>query len=103
MIYASDTVNTVEDDVTCVTGECYSPCGEISMPPGFDKYREDVVIRRFHIRITEIADLIGIKPKFISLGVFLYYSHNVHHMSNVSRKKLGIRPSRAMGHNFPLE
>ena len=59
MIYASDTVNTIYDDATCTSGECYSLCGEIHTPPGFDKYSADVVIRRFHVKLTEIESLVG--------------------------------------------
>ena len=59
MVYASDTVNTVYDDISCANGDCYSLCGEIDVPAGLDRYRSDVVIRRFNLRLTEVQDLVS--------------------------------------------
>ena len=63
MIYATDIVNTVSEDVACTNGDCYSLCGSISHPPGLDKYKTNVTIRDFYLKLSDIPARISMYYK----------------------------------------
>ena len=54
MLYASDLVQAPYEDYDCYTGNCYATCGSIHKPEGIDSNKKDVIIREFHIKLSDI-------------------------------------------------
>ena len=59
MVYSSDVVNIPSEDSECFSGPCYGICGTVEHPEGLDRWRSDIKIRQFHIRLSEIDSYIG--------------------------------------------
>ena len=59
MIYASDVINQPEEDSECFSGPCYGVCGTVEHPEGLDRWRSDIKIRQWQIKLSEIDSYIG--------------------------------------------
>ena len=59
MIYASDTVNNVNEDPSCTMQDCYGACFSIQPPPGLQPSSDGEFLRLFYVRLSEIPSLIG--------------------------------------------
>ena len=54
VLYASDQVMAPYEDNECFTSDCYATCGDIHRPEGIDSNKKDVIIREFHIKLSDI-------------------------------------------------
>lgn len=53
-MYANDIVHAPFEDQACFDSDCYSPCGNIAKPEGFDRYRTDVIVRKYHMYLQDL-------------------------------------------------
>lgn len=67
MIHSESSVEGLHADAVCAK-DCYRDCGDIANEAGFSNVGDDVILRWFHFRLSDLNDYIGTNPK----RVFIY-------------------------------